>query len=155
MLKSALKNMQNRNNPHKAVLDSVVLVSAFLNEKGLAGVLLILCGEKKNLYTAEEILQETRRVLLEKTHIRRKYAYRDEDVDEFLESIREISTIVFNLPNLRVVERDPKDDMVVACAVAANAAYIVSRDRHLLDIEKYEGIEIVSPETFMQVLREM
>ena len=64
-----------------------------------------------------------------------------------------MSTIVPTLPDLRVMVRDPKDDMIIACAVAAQADYIVSRDRDLLDLGTYQEIQIVTPEAFIQYLR--
>ncbi|MYA58221.1 putative toxin-antitoxin system toxin component, PIN family [Candidatus Poribacteria bacterium] len=138
----------------RVVLDSVVAVSAFLTT-GLTAELIYQCQEKVHLYTTEEILQEIRRVLLEKDHIRNRYNYSTIDVDIFLTQLWEISAIVGQLPEIRVIERDPKDDMIIACAVAASADYIISRDRHLLDLGKYQGIQIVSPEDFMPTLREI
>jgi putative PIN family toxin of toxin-antitoxin system len=144
--------------PHKrrprVVLDSVVLVSVFLTEEGLAAELFAECVEKAELCTAEEILQETRRVLLEKDHIRSKYAYHDREVERFIELVREKCTVASELPPLHVIERDPKDDMIIACAVAAQADYVVSRDLDLLDLGEYRGIQIVSPEDFVQYLRD-
>ena len=73
-----MPNFVKKNMPHKrrlrVVLDSVVLVSVFLTEEGLAAELFTECVKKADLCTAEGILQETRRVLLEKDHIRSKYA---------------------------------------------------------------------------------
>lgn len=137
---------------HRVVLDSVVLVSAFLTE-GLASELLDICGKEATLYTAEEILQEIRRVLLEKEYIRNRYQYSYADVEIFVSRVRERSVIVRQIPDLRVIERDPGDDMVIACAVAAEADYIVSRDLDLLDMKTYQGIQIISPENFIHFLR--
>jgi putative PIN family toxin of toxin-antitoxin system len=39
---------------------------------------------------------------------------------------------------------DPDDDHVLACAIAANADFIVSGDKHLLDLKRHQGIEIVN-----------
>lgn len=150
---SVKKNMSNKRQP-KVVLDSAILVSAFLTKGGLSSHLLILCGEKATLYTAEEILQETRRVLLEEDRIRKKYTYRDEDVEEFLEAVREMSEIVEFLPELHVIDRDPKDDKILACALTVHTDYIVSRDRDLLDLGEYQGVKIVTPEEFIQYLRD-
>jgi putative PIN family toxin of toxin-antitoxin system len=136
------------------VLDSVVLVSVFLTEEGLAAELFAECVKKTDLCTAEEILQETRRVLLEKDHIRNKYAYHDREVERFIELVREKCMVASELPLLRVIERDPKDDMIIACAVATQADYIVSRDLDLLDLKAYRGIQIVSPKDFVQYLRD-
>lgn len=145
--------MQN-NRKSNVVLDSVTLVSAFVTQDGLAAELLIRCAEKANLYTAEELLQETRRVLLEKDHLRNRFSYSDANVERFIETLRNKCTVISSLPDLRVIERDPNDDMIIACAVVAQADYIVSRDRDLLDLGTYQGIQIVSPETFIQLLRE-
>jgi uncharacterized protein len=41
------------------------------------------------------------------------------------------------------VLNDPDDDEVLACAVAANAAFIVSGDRHLLAIGRFRNISII------------
>ena len=43
-----------------------------------------------------------------------------------------------------VITVDPDDDAVLACAVAARAEAIVSGDSHLLDLEKYQGIPILT-----------
>ena len=43
-----------------------------------------------------------------------------------------------------VVEEDPDDDAVLACAVAAQAEAIVSGDSHLLDLREYEKIPVVT-----------
>lgn len=48
--------------------------------------------------------------------------------------------------DLRVVPADPKDDMIVECAVVAAADYIVSGDRrHLLVLESYQNVRIIGP----------
>jgi hypothetical protein len=43
----------------------------------------------------------------------------------------------------------PKDDPVLATALAARARYLVAGDRDLLVLEKPFGIEIVSPAEFL------
>lgn len=44
-----------------------------------------------------------------------------------------------------VVARDPADDAVLACALAANADLVVSGDKHLLELGGvYQGIRIVT-----------
>jgi len=61
---------------------------------------------------------------------------------------------VTDLPQVAVVIRDPNDDMVIATAQRAHAAYIVTRDKNLLSLQHYEGITIITPEAFMALLRE-
>lgn len=42
------------------------------------------------------------------------------------------------------ITRDPADDQVLAVALAAGADLIVSGDAHLLDLKRFQGIEIVT-----------
>ena len=48
--------------------------------------------------------------------------------------------------------RDPKDDPYLACALAAKAKLIISRDEDLLTLQKPFGIEIVSPRELLKRL---
>ena len=74
-------------------------------------------------------------------------------LDYPLDYLKDISIIVAQLPEVRVIERDPKDDTIIACAIAVSANYIVSRDRDLLDLGSYKNIQIVPPEEFIHILR--
>lgn len=57
-----------------------------------------------------------------------------------------------NVP--RVIEGDPDDDHVVACAVAAQADLIVSGDKHLHSLGgQYQGIRIVSTIDALEFIR--
>jgi uncharacterized protein len=48
--------------------------------------------------------------------------------------------------------RDETDDVVLATAVAAEADAIVTGDQDLLVLGSYEGIDIVSPRSFLERL---
>jgi putative PIN family toxin of toxin-antitoxin system len=53
---------------------------------------------------------------------------------------------VFDVPETgaAIVEADPEEDIFVLCAVAAGAAYVASGDHHLLDLEEYADIPILT-----------
>ena len=53
--------------------------------------------------------------------------------------------------NLTIV-RDPTDDAVLACALAAQAEGIVSGDAHLLDLKQYQGIRIIDAAEALRAL---
>jgi len=135
------------------VFDSVTFVSAFITPGGLASELLRLCDDQAELCTAEEILMETREVLLERPHLRRRFSYSEAQVEQFIQMLRAEYRVIAPLPPLHGVTRDPEDDMIIACAVAAGADYIISRDRDLLDLGGYQDVKIISPKTMMQILR--
>ena len=58
---------------------------------------------------------------------------------------------VFDVPQERdiIVSADPDDDVFLHCAIAAQAAYVVSGDHHLLDLEKYADIPILTVHDFL------
>lgn len=52
----------------------------------------------------------------------------------------------------RPASRDPDDDAVIACALAARADLIVSGDKDLLVLETYRGISIVNASDALTVI---
>ena len=54
---------------------------------------------------------------------------------------------------LDVVDADPDDDKFLEAAVAGNVEDVVSGDQHLLDIEEFRGIEIVTPRIFSEIVQ--
>ncbi len=141
----------------KVVLDTTVLVSALLNPNpGGASIELLRFAKQGSfeLFISDEILEETAEVL-KAPRLRKRYAYADEDIVAYCHDLALIGAVVSNVPEVRgIVVRDPNDDMVVACALAADAEYIVTRDKDLLSLGEYGRITMVAPEEFLHVLRD-
>jgi len=53
---------------------------------------------------------------------------------------------------LEVVEDDPDDNRILECAITTKASYIISGDKHLLDLGEYWGIEVLPPAGFIVLL---
>jgi putative PIN family toxin of toxin-antitoxin system len=140
----------------RAVLDTTILVSALLKpaEEGPSYSVLRLARDGAyEAYLSDDILEETAQVLLTSKRIRQRYSISPRDVIEYCESLAQLATIVSDIPEIRVV-RDPNDDMILGCAIAAHADVLVTRDKDLLTLETYEGIAILAPEDFLRLLRE-
>ena len=138
------------------MLDSTVLVSAFLRFiPGGASYDLIRFADEGlfELCLCEEILAETAEALVRSKRNKRLYSYSDENVLEYCSALNQFATIVTDLPNIKLV-RDPADDKIVACALAADADYIVTRDKDLLSLGGHEGIRMITPERFLHLLRQ-
>lgn len=51
--------------------------------------------------------------------------------------------------------RDPKDNFLLELAQTANADYLITRDKDLLDLHIWKGTIIMKPEDFLPLLRKI
>ena len=140
----------------RVVFDTTILVSAFLKAVpgGAAFDLLSQASAGVfDLYLSDDILEGTARALLTSTRIRARYAYPDTAVTEYCRNLALLGTVVSGIPDVKIV-RDPADDMIIGCAIAAKAAYLVTRDDDLLSLGNHRACEIVTPEQFLGALRD-
>lgn len=75
-----------------------------------------------------------------------------EEIQADVETLRYYAAFVDPDEDLAVVDDDPDDDKFLEAAVAGNVDYLVSGDRHLLDLGSFRGIPIVDPRTFFKRL---
>ena len=66
-----------------------------------------------------------------------------------IKGLRRQTILTRNTP-LFPVSSDAKDDMFFACAKAAGAVYIVSKDKHIVTVGEYFGIKTVKPGYFVE-----
>jgi putative PIN family toxin of toxin-antitoxin system len=124
------------------VVDSNVYISALL--LGESARQLIASGESRlvDIYSSEPIMNEVERVF------RDKFRWSQERVAAAASYLRSLSRFVD--PQCTVSDcRDPDDNRVLECAIEAKAAFIVTGDHHLLDLDPYQGIAILSPREFL------
>ena|SRR5437899_1315446 len=138
----------------RAVLDANVLVSSILSRSGNPGKILQAWREDQfDLVTSRSIIDEVARVF-QYPRIAKRHGRTPSEIQGFLEELRGSAILVSGRITLSVLEADPSDDRYLECAVEGEAEFIVSGDRHLLDLEEYQGIEILSPRAFMQRLKD-
>ncbi len=127
----------------RLVLDTNVLVSAFL-WKGTPGKLLELAGEKDiEFYTSRMLLDELTEVLHRKKFIKPVQAT-GFTATEMVKQYRRLANRVTARQFTKQISRDADDDAVLACALAARAGLIVSGDRDLLTLTSFRNIPIVT-----------
>lgn len=137
----------------RAVVDTTVQISGFLTENGAAGE--VIRQARAGVFAlclSREIFEELRSRLLHRRRIRRRYHYTDTQVHQHCRDLEATAHLVAGIAPVRVVERDPNDDMVIACALAARADFVVTRDKDLLSLGTYEGIRMVTPRQLLDLL---
>jgi len=136
-----------------AVLDSTILVSAFLRKKGLAARLLdYAVNGAFEFYFTERIIEETCNVLLNREHLRMNFPYTTKEVEEYRTLLLSLARSVGNLATVKVC-RDSNDDYVIATALAAGALHLVTYDKDLLDLKHHQAVQMIRPEAFLHLVR--
>ena len=136
----------------RALVDSSVLISAFLGAGAPADVLIAVRHGRFALCLSERIRDEVRRGLLKARNTTR-YRYTPKQAEAFVASVvRSATHVVTELPPIEPVCRDPNDDHVLAAALAAGAHRIVTGDADLLTLGQYQGIRILGVRAFLAEL---
>jgi predicted nucleic acid-binding protein len=107
-------------------------------------------------------LAEVKDVLARPALQRRYKALAPEKVATFLAEIETKAMLITNVGSVFSDPRDPKDELYVNLAVAAEARYLVTRDKDLLDLmdagtqagkifrERFPSLTILDPTAFLR-----
>ena len=138
----------------RVVLDTNVFVSSLLSTQGLPAQVLNAWREGRYmLVTSPPIIAEIVDVL-ESPRISKKYFIGPEDIEQLVDLLKTDTIIVDGRAVVKgALPQDPRDEVFLACAVDANADCIVSGDRHLLDLQIYRGIPILTVKEFAEKLK--
>lgn len=129
----------------KAVLDTNVLFSGFIF-KGKPGAILNAAKVREFVAVSSPILVEE---LLET--LRKKTSATEEKLILFQKKLEKFIELVYPREEIDVC-RDPNDNRVLEAAVEGECDYIITGDRDLLSLKKYQKILILTPAEFLQKL---
>ncbi|HEY6266931.1 MAG TPA: putative toxin-antitoxin system toxin component, PIN family [Candidatus Acidoferrum sp.] len=130
----------------RVVLDTNVVVSGLLHQKGAPAAILDAATSKQfRCYISESLLDEYREVLT------RDYLGLDQRrATRFICALREVA--IFVVPRKKVaIARDPDDDRVMECALEAVADYIVTGNIRDFPAQ-FHGVRVVTPRDFLFIL---
>jgi putative PIN family toxin of toxin-antitoxin system len=136
----------------RAVLDANVYVSAAVRPEGPPGQIIarFLRAGAFEIVMSQAIVDEVLRAFSYSKV--RKYIRPGLDPELWFEDIVVLSHLVAADREFEGASKDPDDDKYIAAAIEGRAGFVVAGDSDLLDLREYEGIRIVSPRTFLDVL---
>lgn len=135
----------------RAVLDCNVVVAAMLSPAGRPARVVALVREGFDLVWSPAIVEECQRVV---RYPKLRGRFRIRDPHRFVDDLAEAARMVTgDLPRIEAVPADPSDDVYLATALAGAAPWLVTGDRrHLLPLERFAGVRIVTPAAFLSEL---
>lgn len=128
----------------RVVFDTNVLYSAFAT-KGF-------CEEVLDEAAGESVIIWSRPLQKEFNSVLARRHKGGPATEAALDAFADLCEFVEPEPLSERVCRDKDDDVVLATAVAGRADVIVTGDEDLLDLESYEGIRILGPRQFLELL---
>lgn len=133
----------------RAVLDPNVLVSAAISTAGPPRQIVGAWVDGRfELIASPALLGELRDVLA-RPKFRRWLS--TATAADFIGGLADDALVVEDPPALAGLSPDPDDDYLIALARAANADYLVSGDRHLLDLADPDP-PVLTPREFLELL---
>jgi len=134
----------------KIVLDTNVWISALI--WGGKPVAIVEAAEQGmvDIFVSKSVIAEISQVLsypkIEKVY--NSQLTRQQLMGQILKNVKFVEATV----KLKVIKEHPADDKIIECAVSAKADYIVSGDKHLLNVLFYQKTQIVSVNEFIKLI---
>jgi hypothetical protein len=130
----------------RVVLDTNVLVSALLFDGPPNKLMDYWLGKRIVLLISRDVLVEYYRVLAYP-----KFGLTPGEIRELIAAnVLPFVETVFVGPHPAVIREDPADDKFLFLAQDGRARTIISGDKHLLSLGKYEGIEVLPVRIFLE-----
>ncbi len=95
------------------------------------------------IFTSLEIQAELERKL------RTKFGLSDQEAAQILLDFSTFTKLISTSQRITVIEDDPDDDKFIECAVSSRSIFIVSGDKHLLNLKSYDDIKILKASDFL------
>lgn len=130
----------------KVVFDTNVYVAAALGGETATRIFESTIKASWRVFVSEHILDELSKVMLHDLGLPARLTALA------IMRARRCARLVEPIPSRHVVAKDAADSAILRTALRSGADYLVTNDRHLLALDPYEGLRIVSMATYRELL---
>jgi len=131
----------------KVVLDTNIIVSSMFWELGNPHKLVELAIDNKiKVFTSLEILQELEKIL------KRDFKEPEDIINRQVGLVLEFSDVIKPKVKINVIKEDPDDNKILECAVSSGADFMVTGDKHLLNLKNFGNIKIIKAREFLDII---
>ena len=132
----------------RVVLDSNVIISALFFGGNPQRIIQHAIAGHVHGFTSLPILDEVREVVQ-----RPKFGLSPDQALSLIEELHELCILVQPQEQVSVITADPDDNLVLECAIEAQADMVISGDSHLLDLGCWRGIKMLSPAEAINMIK--
>jgi putative PIN family toxin of toxin-antitoxin system len=131
----------------RVVFDTNVYLSSMFWSGNPRKCIILAKLNKLQAFSSQPIIEEIRSKLINKFGIAAK------ESDTIVDDILSYTKVITPKSSFKTVINDPDDNKFIDCAVESKTQFIVSGDRHLLDLKKVRNIRIINPAEFVLLWR--
>ena len=135
----------------RIVADTNIIVSALFWQKQLSKFSELVNKRKIVLRFSPDTITELNRVIFYPA-IKTKIEKENLNPVSLIDNLIAASLIVHPTVQVSVIKEDTSDNMFLSCALAAEASFIVSGDKHLLKLKTFSGMPIITPAQFIKII---
>ena len=134
---------------HTIVFDINILVSALISDGKPRHLWFRAVRNEFNLVLSSKMRSQFLAVIS-----RKKFQdyLTDKDIIEFIQILDNTAKLVRPVSGIKVIEEDPDDNLILATALGGKVDYIVSGDRHMLDLAEFGDVKIVTVDKMLGIV---
>lgn len=131
----------------RVVIDTNVLISSLWGGKP-SKIIELWDNNKIIVIVSQTVLDEYFRVL-------NRFDITEEDFEDVINLFSNLDKTLYVKPRIRIniIKKDVEDNKFLECADAGEADFIISGDRHLLELRKFRKTKIISANDFLIKLK--
>lgn len=141
----------------RALIDTNVLISYLLVPDSHGTIPSIINAAFNSEYTLllpGPLLTELRSTIKTRKHLVKRVS--PEQAEAVVQALQTVAELLEEISEeVPAVTRDPKDDYLLAYALVGRADYLVTGDDDLLVLKEVEGVQIIRPAAFKQILTDL
>ncbi len=131
---------------HRIVIDTNIYISAIFWGGKPRQVVDFGRSEQVLIFTSLEIQAGIDRKL------RTKFGLSDEETAQILLDFSSFTDLITTHEKISIIDDDPDDNKFIECAVSSKSHFIVTGDKHLLNLKRYQDIDILKAADFLSII---
>lgn len=126
------------------VLDTNIFIAAYFNRKSASARIIDLCLKNEHkLIFSPQLRKEVKLIL--------KNVKAEKEFQEKIRSLFMNASEVKPTQKVFAVKEDPEDNKFLECALEGKADYLITSDRHLLELGEFAQTKICKPTQFLKL----
>jgi putative PIN family toxin of toxin-antitoxin system len=134
----------------RILLDTNVWLSAIFWEGEASKIVELAEKRKFEIIISKDIILEIIDVLNKEAKFKRFMQGREQNIEDLIRTISSIGSLIDAKTKVDIIKEHPADNIILEASLDGKADFIVSYDKHILNLREFRGIRIIEPTEFLK-----